>query len=138
MADLVAERTELVILSCWCGIQHAVPKSLRTEQMRAHNNGESPRGIYCPLGHSHVPVGKSECERLHKSLHAEVARTDQLRASLRDTEASLSATKGVVTRMKNRVRHGVCPCCKRQFKNLERHMSTKHPGFGDAQARGAG
>ena len=28
-----------------------------------------------------------------------------------------------------RTGNGVCPCCKRSFTNLRRHMNTKHPNF---------
>lgn len=41
----------------------------------------------------------------------------------------LSAARGQVTRIKNRVGNGVCPCCNRSFGNLHRHMQTKHPGW---------
>jgi hypothetical protein len=37
--------------------------------------------------------------------------------------------KGVKTRMANRIKHGVCPCCNRTFLNLQRHMTTQHPSF---------
>lgn len=132
MSSLIASTTDLVIVRCWCGVQHAVPETLRQEQLREFNDGRKPIGIYCPLGHSHVPVGQTECDRLQRELDAKVARTDQLRASLRDTQASLSATKGVVTRIKKRVGHGVCPCCQRNFANLRRHMEKKHPAYSEA------
>lgn len=127
--NLTASATKLIILRCWCGVQHAVPESLRNEQKRQHDAGENPRGIYCPLGHSHVPAGKSECDQLKERLARQIARHDQTQSRLRDTQASLSATRGVVTRFKNRVGHGVCPCCQRNFKNLRRHIETKHPAF---------
>jgi len=61
--------------------------------------------------------------RLNKNLLvAEQARHDQ-------TQASLSAQKGVTTRLKNRIKNGVCPCCNRHFKNLHRHMKNQHPDF---------
>jgi hypothetical protein len=34
-----------------------------------------------------------------------------------------------VTKIKNRVGHGVCPCCTRSFQNLARHMASEHPTF---------
>jgi len=47
------------------------------------------------------------------------------------TERRLSAQKGVTTRIKNRVANGVCPCCKRSFTDLRRHMETKHPKYAE-------
>jgi hypothetical protein len=31
------------------------------------------------------------------------------------------------------VKHGVCPCCKRTFENLARHMKGQHPTFAGAE-----
>ena len=36
-----------------------------------------------------------------------------------------------------RVEHGVCPCCKRSFSALARHMATKHPEYADGSADAA-
>jgi hypothetical protein len=36
---------------------------------------------------------------------------------------------GQVTRIKNRVKNGVCICCNRSFSDLHQHMLTKHPDF---------
>ena len=41
----------------------------------------------------------------------------------------MAAAKGELTKMKKRVGNGVCPCCNRQFVNLQRHMATQHPGY---------
>lgn len=32
-------------------------------------------------------------------------------------------------KLKRRVKAGVCPCCKRTFKQLVAHMKHKHPDF---------
>jgi hypothetical protein len=32
-------------------------------------------------------------------------------------------------KLKSRARHGVCPCCNRQFVNMAKHMQSKHPDF---------
>lgn len=34
-----------------------------------------------------------------------------------------------VTRIRNRVGHGVRPGCRRTFENLRRHRTNQHPGF---------
>jgi len=120
---------ELVVVRCWCGIQHAVPKSLRDLQDRQFNDGKDPRSIYCPLGHQHVPGGETESERLRRTLVQERARHDQTRAELRETELQRRAEKGAKTRLAKRIAAGVCPCCKRHFANVQRHMATKHPSF---------
>ena len=53
---------------------------------------------------------------------AEQSRHDQ-------TKASLRSHKAAKTRLKNRIANGVCPCCKRHFENLHKHIQTKHPNY---------
>lgn len=134
---------ELTILSCWCGIEHAVPTTLRTYQLNERDAGRS-YGIYCPLGHQHVPSGETRAQKLERELQFERNRLasarashDQTRAALRDTEKRLSAQKGVTTRIKNRVKAGVCPCCNRTFANLAAHMKGQHPTFAKVEDHNA-
>lgn len=120
---------ELVVLRCWCGIQHAVPDSLRNLQRRQKDKGQVITAIFCPLGHEHVPKGESDKARLERELSAERARHDQTRAELRETERRRRAEKGAKTRLKKRAAVGVCPCCNRTFHQLARHMAAMHPDF---------
>ena len=90
----------------------------------------------CPNGHSFVFNGPSEEEKLRKELERERDRSgriasqrDQLEASLRGERIAKSRFKNERDRLKMRVAHGVCPCCNRTFKQLSRHMETKHPEF---------
>src|SRR5689334_2143953 len=89
---------ELVVLTCWCGINHAVPRNLRDFQMRQHNDGERVTSIYCPLGHTHAPAGKGEAAKLREKLERAEARETRLRAEADQLEASLRATRGHLTR----------------------------------------
>lgn len=118
----------LTILTCWCGIQHAVPESLRDEQMRQHNaRHRDVLGIYCPLGHSHVPAGESEAAKLTRQLAFERDQLASARAERDQIEASRRAIKGQVTKLRKRVTAGACPFgCRRHFADLERHVATKH------------
>lgn len=93
----------------------------------------------CAYGHSqHYP--KSPRRSAEDALRLERDRLAQ-RVAQRDDEIKhqrelrygverrLNATKGVVTRIKNRVGHGVCPCCSRTFQDLQRHMKSKHSDY---------
>ena len=91
--------------------------------------------FYCSNGH---PRGylESEADKLRRErdrLTQRLAEKDDEIKRQRDlregTERQLSATRGVLTRIKNRVGHGVCPCCNRSFGDLTRHMKTKHPTY---------
>ncbi len=120
----------LVVTRCWCGIQHAVPQSFL-----ATVRSDSKKSIFCPLGHS-GSFSETETDQLRKQLANETAKLlrsqsfhDQTKAALQETERKLIAQKGATTRIKNRVKHGVCPCCKRTFGNLANHMNSQHPDF---------
>lgn len=134
MTDTLTYTGELTVLTCWCGIRHAVPAELRRHQLRRHNDGGQVPGIYCPLGHSHCPAGTPDVERereQRQSLEAALrAERDQHDAERR----AHAATKGQLTKTKKRVAGGVCPCCNRSFVNLARHMAGQHPSYATEQA----
>ena len=44
-------------------------------------------------------------------------------------EKGAAVARGKLRAQSERIKNGVCPCCKRHFTNLERHMHTKHPEF---------
>lgn len=68
-----------------------------------------------------------------KEAEAAKARADQARRwaeESRDCERrSHAATRGHLTRAKTRAAAAVCPCCNRSFKQLRRHMRSKHPDY---------
>lgn len=112
---------------CVCGIVFAVSRDFRDARLKDRTSW------YCPLGHSQHFTEKSEVEKLREEL---AQKTQRLQATLEwersrvlTLDRRLSATRGLVTRIKNRVGNGVCPCCNRTFQNLLRHMATKHPHF---------
>lgn len=129
--DLTISFTDtLVVVTCWCGINHAVPADLRRFQQRQWENGEANiTSIYCPLGHQHQPAGEGKAKRLQRQLDRSEARARERLAELETERRRHSATKGTVTKLKKRVGKGVCPCCNRHFANVERHMGTKHPDY---------
>ena len=117
----------LVVVTCWCGINHAVPADLRDFQQRQFDNGEEQRGIYCPLGHQHIKAGTGKAKRLQRDLERSEARASERLAELETERRRHSATKGQLTKVKKRIGKGVCPCCNRHFTNVERHMERQHP-----------
>lgn len=123
---------QMVVIQCWakegCAISFAIPEALY-DTVQAHGAG----GFYCPRGH-HLGLGESSVAKLEKRLSREVARHDQTRADRDYTERRRAAAQGQVTKIKNRIKHGVCPCCKRTFQNVARHMQSKHPEFVETSA----
>ena len=130
MADLTY-LGELTIVTCWCGMRHAVPFELNDFQARQHRNGEKQTSIYCPLGHTHVNAGEGEAVRERKRRERAETRAKAIADQLESEKRSHSATKGQLTKTKKRVGKGVCPCCNRHFTNVERHMATQHPHYSE-------
>ncbi len=134
MSDtFLISQTFRVQTCCTCGIDFAMTCA-HEDRLR-----ETHEWFYCPHGHKQCYTGKTDAENLRVELAATVASLERSRAygrrrgeMLHHAERRLSATKGVVTRIKNRVSKGVCPCCNRTFKDLARHMKTRHPDFADA------
>ncbi len=125
----------LSLVRCTC-IHCFATFGLNSEHDRMRR--EDHKEFWCPVCGKEMVfrAGNSDADRLRRELAAERAQLDQIKAD-RDyqrrartkAEKSLTATRGVVTRIKNRVAAGVCPCCTRHFTNLERHMAGQHPEF---------
>lgn len=125
------------VLDCAsCKMMFALPDDVISRYL---GNGQR---FYCPEGHSNVyrdnreAILEREAAKLRKDLEDEQRRrvfaqenAAAERAAREQTERRLSATKGAKTRIVNRIKNGVCPCCNRTFIDLQRHMKTKHPGF---------
>jgi hypothetical protein len=121
----------LVVEECHCGIKHAIPSQL---QQQARDTGKT---VYCPLGHSWIytetmqqKLDRERAERQKAELRERATR-DLLRAE----ERSHRTTRGHVTRQKRRAAAGVCACCHRTFKDVERHMRSQHPDYVKAAKR---
>ena len=111
-----------------CGVHHAIPSVM-------YNTAFREGGYWhCPNGHrrgwdksqSDREAPQREINRLkqREAMHEDEKR--RLREERESAQRSASAYKGAATRMKNRAKAGVCPCCNRHFVNLERHMKSQH------------
>lgn len=117
------------VVSCYtCGIRFGIGRELYKRVVT-----DAMDSIFCPA------CGKSTCWResedqkrikeLQRKLEWEANNSSHQKSKREEAEASLAATKGVVTRMKTRISGGVCPCCNRTFVALGRHIKMKHPNF---------
>jgi len=122
--------------NCWsCGVPIYLPRSKYDSCNRNHKNN-----FYCCNGHSAVFTGKTEVELVREELEKQKANLAQRLAWAEENAKAareqrdvanrqVAAARGQVTRIKNRVGNGVCPCCKRTFKQLATHMACKHPNY---------
>ena len=101
-----------------------------------HGRRRDHRTWYCPNGHPRHYPGESDIEKAQR-LQREAERVAEAHRMMRESEARrrasaehrLRAQKGVTTKLRKRIAAGACPCCKRSFQNLARHMQTKHPEY---------
>ena len=115
-----------------CGMAFGMPTDVQ------HRRRDDHALFYCPDGHQQQYTGLSDREKAERDLVRERAAHDQTRASRdyalaeRDSQCRrVSALSGVIARTKNRIAVGVCPCCKRTFKQLASHMADKHPSYAE-------
>lgn len=133
--ETFAGYTELTTLICAnCAVMFAIPSRMMEERRDDHKT------FWCPNGHHNFYPQESEEERAKRLLKYTKDDLARERARRDQVEASLRATKGVVTKQRKKLEKvvaGVCPVdgCHRHFKDLRRHISTKHPDYtGQAQA----
>jgi len=120
-----------VIECASCNIPFAVSEEYERRLRESHDP------FYCPRGHCISFGGESETERLKRHLVISQRKVQQAKddATFHETrrravEKSLVATRVVVTRTQNRLKHGLCPCCNRTFVELQKHMRSQHPEYG--------
>lgn len=122
--------TTYIVIDCpQCQVEFAVTESY---EARRRTDGKT---FYCPTGHS-MSYGdnvQAQLKRERDKTARLTSRLDQVRADRDAIERSRRATKGQLTRVKNRVAKGVCPCCNQTFSDLAQHMETKHPDYSTAE-----
>ncbi len=125
-SDQLTYTGELTVRVCWCGLRHAIPYELNREF-----EARGVHSLYCPLGHSYVPLGRTLPQRLDDARIRERALQDQLDAA----ERTRRALRGHLTRLRHRIANGVCPWCHRHFSQVERHVRSQHPEHTDQMDR---
>ena len=91
--------------------------------------------FYCPNGHYNFYPQDSELERLRRDNASLARRSENADARARMEQRRAAAARGQLTKTKNRIARGVCPCCNRSFPDdkMQVHIATQHPTYtGDA------
>lgn len=116
-----------------CG-ECGVPFGLTAEFIAGRQSGGAT--FYCPNGHARC-YRETDLDRARKELRRVTdnrewwAKQAQERREQADHERNrANGYKGALTKTKKRIAAGVCPCCRRQFQNVERHMKGQHPDYG--------
>ena len=103
-----------------CGGTYAINERFR-DKKREDGGGWTCPYCKCSWGF----FGETPAQKNARLLKEEQERHQRTLAQKNEAEAE----RDRLARRMRRVKHGVCPCCKRSFKALQRHMATKHPEF---------
>lgn len=131
-ASDILTTTSIRALDCpECGITFGIGAEFEKRRR------EDKRGFYCPNGHSQWFPGKTAEDRMREERDAarslaerEARRRQNAEINAEHERRSAAAYKGHATRIRNRIKNGVCPAgCNRHFDNIRRHIATKHPDF---------
>ncbi len=109
---------------CSCKAVYAITNDSQEGYKRTN------KSFWCPYcGRTQAYLEEHVEKKLERQLQRERQQHDQTRADRDRIERSRAAVAGALTKKKRQVErtmNGVCPCCNRHFKNLERHMKSKH------------
>jgi len=123
MAVKYLTRTATIILEpifCYkCGVCFGMTDDMDNMRQRDKDT------FYCPNGHGQVYSGKSFEAELSQA-HSALRRAELEKSRLANDNMTLAKKN---RSLKQRAVGGMCPCCKRSFVGLARHMKSKHPDF---------
>lgn len=130
ISDVITE-VRIVAIECGvCGIQFGIGQKFHEHLVASHD------WFFCPRGCRIHYYDKTEAEKLKEQLdnarqrarNAE-AREQSWRDQAETAEARRRAEKGAKTKLQKRIAAGVCPCCRRSFVDLQRHIAGQHPNY---------
>jgi hypothetical protein len=121
--------TQVNVQCAECLTSFTMENRIKTQRLK---DGKT---FYCPLGHGQIYTD-NEYSRAKKEAEELKRKNQSLQSQLSwaETEAKVAknektALKSQLTKTRNRVANGVCPCCHRTFKQLVAHMGNKHPEY---------
>jgi hypothetical protein len=112
-----------------CGVVFAISSEYLDRRRKDH------RALYCPNGHGMSYSGPTELEKKAQRLEKQLARREEEltreMARVVDERKAHAATKGQLTKTRNRAAKAMCPVdgCRRHFANVARHVANQHPDF---------
>ena len=110
-----------------CGIVYFFPEKWTGTAWRKGVSWKCPNGHGQWFGESRFETLRRERDGLKQELARAEGEAESYLELAKYNEKSAASYKGKYRHIKNRVGAGVCPCCKRNFANLARHMKSQHP-----------
>lgn len=117
----ISLQSSLETCTCWkCGILFAMPAHFQETRREDH------KGFFCPNGHESFYLGESDATKYKRLYEREQENARLERAGALHHGRMRVRAENKLKKIRCRVENGVCPHCNRTFKNLQRHMKTKH------------
>lgn len=128
--EMFKVQTWFFVEECFkCHVLFGMPQDMQT---LCREKGDP---FFCPNGHEQVytkPLLQEARIRADNAERRAKEADTRYRSACAERDHHSTERKKMRTRWRNikqRVKNGVCPCCSRHFKNLERHMESKHPKY---------
>lgn len=126
MSAIHAVSVELAEVNCGeCGGTYAINNRYYKQKQQKGGYWTCP---YCGCGWG-FDKNETELARTQRELKEERERRNAALARANEAAAERDKAERALKRHKTRSANGTCPCCKRTFKQLARHMKSKHPEF---------
>lgn len=121
-----------VVMVCGsCHMTFAVPAEF---YRRCREDGASFRCPNPSCAWDSQSYRESEKQKLERQLAEERRRRESAVKARQWAEQTAerakrqrAAARGQVTKIRNRVAAGLCPCCRERFADLAEHMAAEHP-----------
>ena len=131
LAAQVNASTDLSTITCGnCGGAYAIAERFR---LHKQENGGCWNCPYCQIswgfGASEISKIRDKLRSAEQQVELERKRTEWAQQNTRIIELRRRALKGQLTKVKERISHGICLCCNCSFENLRKHMKVKHPAY---------
>lgn len=111
------------ITCCSCYMHFAMDSAFNKKCLANHQT------FYCPAGHGQSYTGESEVQKLKRENQALASRVAWAETEAEEAKRQRKVARAQLTRTRNRIAAGVCPCCNRTFQNVARHMAGQHPDY---------
>lgn len=120
------------IIHCYkCEVPFAIPQRLKKHFK------DSQQTFYCPNGHdqayvkSSLQIAEEKAAKEKAALEWRLKYAEETKeywaSQYKEQRKKIISIKGQKTKLMNRIKNGVCPCCNRSFGNLANHIKSKHP-----------